>query len=395
MGKIAYFDCFSGAAGDMLLGSLLDAGLSLQALQDYIDKLNLPDVKLRLQPVNKSGIAAKHFGVTFPKQHQHRNLATITGIINAADLPKAVTDNACRIFTRLADAEARVHGIDVQQVHFHEVGAVDAIVDIVGFCVALHELGIERIHSSPLVLGRGSAPCEHGQLPVPAPATIELARGVPVAGGEEQGELTTPTGAAILTTLADGFGPIPPMTVESVGYGAGTRDGKALPNVLRVLIGYPSAAADADADAVSVLETQIDDMPGEQIAYLCERLLGEGALDVVQMPIYMKKARPGVLVQVLCRLGDEDRLIRTLFEHSSTFGVRRHMAVRSKLTRRWQTVQTPYGAIRVKLGFLAGTLRQVAPEYDDCQKAAAEHAVPLARVFEQARQQVLEELDKK
>ena len=395
MSRIAYFDCFSGASGDMLLGSLLDAELELDFLQQQIAKLGLSEVQLLSQKATCSAISAKQFTVQHQAQHQQRNLDAITELINAANLPETVVQNACKIFSRLAEAEARVHGIDIQKVHFHEVGAVDSIIDIVGFCIALHKLDIQTLYCSPLALGSGTITCQHGQLPAPAPATVELLKNIPVITGQNApGELTTPTAAAILSTLAKSFGPMPGMVIRSLGYGAGTRPGRKVPNMVRVLIGSDLAASDQEADVVAVLETQIDDMTGQQLAHLCQILLADGALDVVQIPIYMKKGRPGVLLQTLARTEDIGKLENILFEHSSTFGIRSKLLSRSKLERRWITVKTQWGPVKVKLGYRSGKLIRIAPEYEDCRAAATKGDVTLMDLIDQAKHLAANQLEK-
>jgi len=387
MSRLAYFDCFSGASGDMLLGSLLGAGLQLPALQAQIDKLALGSVNLQAKKTMRAGIAATQFSVAWDQQQEHRNLGAIVDLISRACLPQEVVNNACRIFTRLARAEARVHGIDVRQVHFHEVGAVDSIIDIVGFSVGLQQLGIERLHCSPLALGGGTVQCQHGQLPVPAPATLELVKGFPVTAGGQERELTTPTAAAILTTLAQGFGDMPTMVPRDTGYGAGSDQVEGIPNVVRVTIGEGGPCGEAfESDAITVLETQMDDMAGQQLSLLCTLLLAEGALDVVQVPIYMKKGRAGVLVQVLAGHGDVDKLLDMLFRHSSTFGVRQYLATRRKLRPEFVTVKTRWGSVKVKVGYRGSEVIRVAPEYEDCREIAETEGIALCDIIDRARQ---------
>jgi len=384
--RCAYFDCFSGVAGDMLLGALVDAGLPVEVLRDLARRLDLPGVTISAQKVQRHGLAATHVQVSLAAgpARQHRHLPQILARIDAADLPPAVAAQARRVFERLADAEAAVHGIAPEKVHFHEVGADDALIDIVGTCVGLAELGVAEVRCGPIPPGSGTISCEHGLLPVPAPATALLLRGAPLAECDEPGELTTPTGAALLTTLAAGYGPPPAVRLEAVGCGAGARVGRTRPNVLRVLIGSRAAPDDAEHDTVVVLETQVDDATGQTVAYACERLLAAGALDVFVVPMIMKKGRPGQLLTVLCEEGRAAAVEGVLLEETPTFGVRRHVCTRRKLARHAETVATPFGPIRVKVGRQAGAVVQAGPEYDECAAAAREHGVPLRVVQEAA-----------
>jgi hypothetical protein len=386
--RCGYFDCFSGAAGDMILAALLHAGLSLDALREIVARLRLPGVELHAQRVSRGGLAATHVSVQVGDEacRHHRHLPDIEQIIAQAGFSPAVTARALRVFTRLAEAEATVHGIPVEQVHFHEVGAADAIVDIVGACAGIEALGLAQIICSPIATGSGTVQCAHGVLPVPAPATAELLRGVPLAACDEPAELTTPTGAAILTTLADSFGPLPTMRIASIGYGAGTRQNCSRPNVLRLLIGELTPPNPHEEDRVTVLETQMDDAPGQTLAFAAQRLLQAGALDVYLVPIVMKKGRPGQLVTVLCRPEDVAALEDVLFAETTTLGVRQYECLRHKLAREHDSVTTRFGVIRVKVGRRAGQVCQVRPEYEDCASAACESGVPLRAVQEAALQ---------
>lgn len=296
---IAYFDCFSGASGDMILGALIDAGADLAAIRRQLAGLGIEGCSVQSSRITKQSLAATQ--VTVPGDTgdslPHRSFGTIRGIIENARLSARVKEQAVAVFRRLAEAEARVHDCPVEQVHFHEVGAVDALADIIGTAIALEDLAVERTVCSPVPTGSGTVTCAHGVLPVPAPATAELLKGVPLALCDEVGELTTPTGAAILTTVADSFGPLPAMTIGSIGYGAGRREGRSRPNVLRVILGEPVTTS--PADGITVLEANIDDATPEVVGYCTERLLEAGALDVYCVPIYMKKYAPGVLLTVL------------------------------------------------------------------------------------------------
>lgn len=384
--RCGYFDCFGGVAGDMVLGALVDAGLSFDVLRDVIARLRLPDVALDVTRVRRGALAATQVRVLVgpAARHGHRHLPDILDLIAAAELPAAAADRATRIFHRLAEAEARVHGIPVEKVHFHEVGAADAIVDIVGACVGLETLGLERITCSPLPPGSGSVRCEHGILPVPAPATLELLRGVPLATCDATGEMTTPTGAALMTTLAAEFGQLPPLRVDAIGYGAGTRDTPERPNVLRLLVGELAADEHAEADSVVVLEANMDDATGQAVAYAVGRLLEAGALDAYSVPITMKKGRPGLLVTVLARPGDVPALEALLFAETTTLGIRRHLCQRHCLAREHVTVTTPFGPIRVKIGRRAGQVARAWPEYEDCAAAARAAGQSLRAVQEAA-----------
>lgn len=378
--SIAYFDCFCGAGGDMIVASLIDAGASADVLREGLGSLGLGGYALSIESVNKQGFAATRFHVELKEhaQQPHRHLKQVVEILENSGLPGSAKTRATRIFERLAQAEAKVHGTTVEKVHFHEVGAVDAIVDVVGAMLAMDQFGVERLICSPIPTGSGTITCDHGVMPIPAPATAELLKGVPIAACDEPGELVTPTGAAILTTLASEFGPLPAMTVDSIGYGAGTREGRMRPNVLRVLIGQ--ATRDGDTDEIAVLETNLDDSSPEVVGHCLERLLTEGALDVYAVPIHMKKSRTGVVLTVLCEPGRVEAMQRLLFAETTTFGVRRHNVARVKMRRRHVTVNTPFGDIRMKVGEREGVVT-ASPEFGDCQAAARKHDVPLREVI--------------
>jgi len=397
--NIAYFDGFSCAAGDMIVGAALDAGAPEDHLRSQLAKLNLSEIELRIEKVVKKGISATSF---VPEQvhhhghehghehhheaghhHHHRNLPAIIDIINSASLGEKATEQAISTFKRLARAEAKVHGTSEDEVHFHEVGAADAIMDIVGASVAMESLGIEKVYCSALAVGGGTAECAHGVIPVPAPATVELIKGIPLRPHEAQVEMLTPTGAAILTTVASGFGPMPSMQISSVGYGAGQRDHPKTANVLRLLVGRD--AEQATADEVVVLEANLDDATGELIGHLGERLMQAGALDVYCVPIMMKKNRPATLISAICTPADVADLERTLFIESTTLGIRRTTCQRSVLPREHQTVETAYGPIRMKIASLDGKPITCSPEFEDCRNAAAQHDVSLKQVIDAAK----------
>lgn len=394
---IAYFDCFGGASGDMIVGALLDAGVRLEDLRAELKKLGLPGYSLDVEQVQRGALAGLKFHVHVEEHHEHehgegrhhhhgRNLPDILHLLDHGKLAERADRRARLIFRRLAEAEAQVHNMPVEQVHFHEVGAVDSIVDIVGACVAMELLGVETISCSPIPLGCGTVNTAHGVLPVPAPATALLMRGHPVAASDFPKELCTPTAAAILTTLAESFGPLPAMQLGGVGYGAGGRDDPGRINMLRVFIGQPEQSADASGQADTVVEMgcNLDNATGEILGATVALLLEAGALDAWTTPIYMKKSRPAVQLSVLCRPGDEEKLEAILFEQTPTLGVRRHACRRSKLSRRSVTVETPYGPVRVKVSGRDGRDCTVAPEFDDCFQAAQAHHVPVRQVMAEA-----------
>lgn len=374
---IGYFDCFSGAAGDMILSAMLSAGLPEAHLRSHLEKLNVSGYELQINHIKKQGFAAVKVDVHINEKPAHRHLHHITRIIDDSSLLDSIKTRSKQIFTRLAEAEAKVHGTTIEKVHFHEVGAIDAIVDVVGACIGVEALGLTRIVCSPIPTGSGTVKCDHGLMPVPAPATAELLRGIPIAECAEQGELLTPTGAAILGTLADSFGPLPPMKIDRIGYGAGTRDGKTRPNILRLLIGTAAKSAPLLEDEVVVLETNLDDATGQQIGRAVDALFAAGALDVFTLPIQMKKNRPGVLLSVITEPATADACEAAMFAHTPTFGVRRQTWSRRKLDRRIERVSTPFGEIRVKLGLRGAVICIVAPEYDDCAAAAEKHGASL------------------
>jgi len=393
--RIGYFDCFSGVAGDMILAAVIDAGCPLEYLQEVVGRLRLPEVAITAEKVRRGGMAATYVRVAVgpAAKTQHRHLPQILEIIGAAGLPTEVAERAIRVFRRLAEAEAAVHGIAVERVHFHEVGAADALVDVVGACAGIAQLGLKRIMCSPIPTGSGTVQCEHGMLPVPAPATANLLRGVPLAACDEPGELTTPTGAAIVTTLAGDFGPLPAMRMRQVGYGAGTREGQTRPNLLRLIVGEIEASASEAQDRVVVLECQLDDCDGQRTAYCCEALLAAGAVDAYVTPIIMKKGRPGQLLTVLARPSDVAALEGVLFAETTTLGVRRYDAVRSKLVRELTSVATAFGPVRVKVARRGGSAVRVQPEYEDCAAAAQQHGVTLQEVQDAARRAWREALE--
>jgi len=441
--RIAYLDCFSGISGDMFLGALVDAGVSPKLLQDTVAALDI-GARLEISRVLRGGISATKVDVyangekdlprevfwerqghdhadshehhhhdheetvwgrgsapprtghsPVPTQHRHehgRSLTEIRQIIEKAAIGSTAKAIAIRIFEALGEAEAEIHGTSVEQVHFHEVGVVDAMVDIVCAAVGAESLAVEEWVCSPLNVGGGTVKCAHGTLPVPAPATLTLLRDAPVYSSGPQVELVTPTGAAIVKTLSRRFASFPAMKIEKAGYGAGTRDFPEHPNLLRLTIGEampadgastsPSASPSTLNDRITVLEANLDDLSPQVLAYAMERLLAEGALDVFSVPVQMKKSRPGALLTVLAKMEDANRLTRLIFAETTTLGVRRREEQRQTLSRRWETVDTTWGPVRIKIANMNGTVSNYAPEYEDCRTLAEAQHVPLRTVMQ-------------
>ena len=383
--KLAYFDCFSGISGDMTLGALLDGGCDLETLREGLRGLQVPGWELSAEKVWKNGMAATYARVKTEDQQKHRSLSAILEILKNSQLAPAVRDRASAIFQKLGEAEARVHDVAIEKIHFHEVGAVDAIVDIVGTCIGFHALGIEKFACSPLNVGGGTAKMAHGVLPVPAPATANLLQGKPTYSNGVQRELVTPTGAAIVATLCESFGPQPAMSVSAIGYGAGTADLEGQPNVLRIMVGEAvEKTAPGYDQEITVIEANLDDMNPQIYGYFQEKALAAGALDVFTTPVQMKKNRPGTLLTVLCQPADVQALMLLIFAETTTFGVRTYSAQRRVLPREFVSVATKFGDVRVKLSRVNGRILHVAPEYDDCRKLAEEKNVPLQRVINEA-----------
>jgi uncharacterized protein (TIGR00299 family) protein len=429
---IAYLDCFSGISGDMFLGALVDAGVSPKLLEDTVAALDI-GARLEISRVMRGGISATKVNVhtgsdkdlpheVVPKQHVHehdhahehthehahdhdhqdksistqhnrehaRGLTEIRAIINKAVISKTVKATAISIFEALGEAEAEIHNVPIERIHFHEVGAVDAMVDIVCAAVGAESLAVEEWVCSPLNVGGGTVKCAHGTLPVPAPATLKLLRDAPVFSSGPQVELVTPTGAAIVKTLCTRFASFPAMKIDRAGYGAGSKEFPDYPNLLRLTIGEADATArankspDASPDEISVLETNLDDLSPQVLAYAMERLLTEGALDVFSVPVQMKKGRPGALLTVLAKMEDADRLTKLIFTETTTLGVRRRKEQRQTLVRRWESVNTTWGPVRIKIASLNGSVSNYAPEYEDCRALAEAQRVPLKQVMEEA-----------
>lgn len=437
--RIAYLDCFSGISGDMFLGALVDSGVPAKLLEDTVAALNI-GARLEISRVSRNGIGATKVDVfvlgekDLPREvfwelkqahehshphdhghgeHQHdhppahqghshehgpehdlkhehghgRGLQQIRQIIGKAPLSQTAKQLAIAIFEALGQAEAKIHNTTVEAVHFHEVGAVDAMVDIVCAAVGSEALRVDQWVCSPLNVGSGTVQCAHGTLPVPAPATLELLQGAPVFSSGPQVELVTPTGAAIVKVLVSRFGPLPQIQIESAGYGAGTRDFPGHPNVLRLTVGESGPAT--DAETITVLEANLDDLSPQVFGYVMERLLEEGALDAFATPVQMKKSRPATLLTVLCNPADAERFTKLIFAETTTLGVRRREEQRQVLNRRWVTVVTPWGDVRMKLAGRNGDISNYAPEYEDCRRIAAQHRVPLKQVMQQAVQAYL------
>lgn len=434
--RIAYLECFSGISGDMFLGALMDAGVSPQVLEETVSALGV-GAKLEISRVMRSGISAtkvdvyvdgekdmpreeywakqdvalapsahaehehhahahehdhrhEHSPVGAHRSHAHeythRGLSEIRKIISAAPISEPAKKSATAIFEALGAAEAKIHNVPMENVHFHEVGAVDAMVDIVCAAVGSEALGVDEIVCSPLNVGGGTVKCAHGTFPVPAPATVELLKGAPVYSSGVQAELVTPTGAAIVKTLARRFAAFPEMKIEKLGYGAGSREFAEYPNVLRLVIGEGAAQAEMKtrSETITILEANLDDLNPQVFGYVLDRLLEEGALDAFGMPVQMKKNRPGTLLSVMCKPEDAGKLTRLIFTETTTLGVRRRDEVRQTLARRWENVRTQWGQVRIKIASMNGTITNYAPEYEDCRRIAGEHHVPLKAVMQEA-----------
>jgi uncharacterized protein (TIGR00299 family) protein len=368
----------------MTLSALVDAGVDLEQIQAGIDSLGLPDCRLVANEVKRKGFRATHIAVEHPPEHAHRHLHHITAMIDKSRLTDRQKELARRIFTRLGEAEAKVHGTTIEKVHFHEVGAVDSIADIVGAAIGWDLLGAERLLASPIPTGHGFVTIAHGRCSIPAPATAELLAGIPLAASNVEAELTTPTGAAIAATLVQSFGPVPPMRIERIGCGAGTRELAEQPNILRLMVGMATDES-AALEQIWVVETNLDDASGELIGFCTSRLWEAGALDVYTTAIQMKKNRPGVALSVLCNAADIERIEAVLFCETTTLGVRRWPASRRKLDRRRHEVTTPWGPIDGVLAILPGHPPSFSPEYETCRRVAEERNVPLRFIIEAAQ----------
>ena len=389
MGRILYLDCFSGASGDMVIGALLDAGLPFERLEAALGSLALGgECAVSAEPVTRSGVGATKFTVTETARagagHPHRHLSGILELVDRSALAAASRARAARLFRRLAETEAAIHRMPVEKVHLHEVGALDSIIDVVGGVFALEWFGAERVVASAVNVGSGTVPCAHGTMPVPAPATAALMAGAPVYAGPPAGELLTPTGALLVSEFAGEYGPLPPMRIERIGYGAGSRDPRGHPNVLRVLVG--EEAGGGGGERVVAVECEIDDMNPQIFGVLMERLQDAGALDVFYTPVQMKKNRPGTHVTVLAPPARREAVCAALFRETSTIGLRYREATREVLEREMVPVSTGYGEVRCKVARRGAAVVNVAPEFDDCARAAREHRVSVKEVHAAAVQ---------
>lgn len=383
--KTLYLDCPMGISGDMFLAALIDLGVAPKMILRELKKLPVDKIDVEIKKAARHSITGTTFKVKLAEAHHHRTFRDIKKIIGESNLAPKVKSLSTAIFKVIAEAEGKIHGIKADEVHFHEIGAMDSIIDIVGAAVAVDSLKVKKVVSSPIALGTGWARTMHGTIPIPAPATLEILKGVPTAASTAPFELTTPTGAAIVKTLASSFGPMPPMTIEAAGYGAGKKDFKESANLLRAVIGSSSEGAEG-AERLILLETNIDDMSPQVAGYLMERLLSEGALDAFYTPVQMKKGRPGVLLTVLTGSENKDSLLEVIFAESTTIGVRETAVLRHCLERKEAKVKTPYGVVRVKLALRAGRAVNVQPEYEDCRTAAQKKGVALKLVMDAARE---------
>jgi uncharacterized protein (TIGR00299 family) protein len=384
--RVAHFDCFSGISGDMVLGAVIDAGVPADAIRAAIDSLGLP-IKLEVEKVKRCGFAATKVNVEAEDQEEYRFLPDVEAILAKGAITAKQRELAMTIFRKVAVAESTVHGMPLERVHFHEVGALDSIADIVGAAVGLDLLSVEKFTSTPVPTGSGTVKCAHGIMPVPTPGTAELLKGAPLAPSVIKTELTTPTGAAILTTVVSEYTATPAMTIERIGHGSGMKDFIEQPNILRLMLGTANGQRElaGESDMVVVLETNLDDITPEVVGFTIERLFAAGAFDVFAVPIQMKKNRPGVLLSVICDEEKAKELEAILFRETGTFGIRRTRAARSKLQREAVSVQTPWGLVKAKRGWGADGFEVLTPEYEDCARVAREHNVPLRDVYAAAK----------
>ncbi len=378
--RTLFFDCFAGASGDMILGALVGVGVEPRLLKEQLSLLDVPGYEVSFETVDRSGISATRAVVRTEEERAHRHLSHILKIIRDSRLSDSVKERATQIFTRLAEAEAKIHNVPVERIHFHEVGALDAIVDVVGACVGFELLGVERFVCSELHVGSGTVEMAHGRFPVPPPAVAELLKDAPVYSTDIKGELVTPTGAAVISTVCREFGPLPLMKIERTGYGAGGREYENFPNVLRLMLGESEGAASSTDERLVVVETNIDDMSPQVYGHLMEEALRLGALDCYLAPVQMKKNRPGTLVSILCRPALRDVMCQLLLAETTTLGVRFYEVWRRALARETVKVETAFGAISVKVARLDGKVIKGMPEYEECRAAAERAGVPLLEV---------------
>ncbi|VAX39204.1 hypothetical protein MNBD_PLANCTO02-1859 [hydrothermal vent metagenome] len=381
--KIAYFDCACGISGDMTLAALIDSGADVDCIRKGIDSLNLPDVELQVDVILKGCFRATQIKVHHPEQHAHRHLRDIFQLIDAASaITQSQKELSKRLFQAVAEAEASVHGTTLEKVHFHEVGAIDSIVDIVGVAIAFDLLKIDKVVCSKIPTGRGEIRIDHGVCTIPAPGTAELLKGIPLVDVPIEAELTTPTGAAFVKVLVDQFAPLPAMTIASVGYGAGTYDFPDRANLLRIFLGETDSQG--ETDSVVMLETNLDDVSGEVIGFTKQKLFDAGALDVYTTPIQMKKDRPGVILSLICHPADADQMESILFQETNTFGIRKRTIERSIRSRQSHTVQTDWGTVTGKMGWRQGEATIFVPEFESCAQLAKEHQTTLHEIYRAA-----------
>jgi uncharacterized protein (TIGR00299 family) protein len=392
--RTLYFDCAAGASGDMILGALVGAGADPQQLIDQLKLLGVENYQVSFSQVDRCNLSATRATVETGPEHSHRHLTDLLKIIDDSQLNTSVKDRASRVFSLLAEAESEVHNVPVERIHFHEVGALDAIIDIVGACIGFELLGIDRFVCSPLHVGSGTVEIAHGRFPVPPPAVLSLLRGAPIYSTDVKGELVTPTGAAIIKAVVQEFGPLPPMLVSSVGYGAGSREYNDFPNALRVVIGETSDRPVEDVERLVIVETNIDDMSPQVFGYVMDKAFELGALDCYFTPVQMKKNRPGTLVSILCKPAQRTALCEMLLVETTTLGVRSYEVERVALQRAIVTVETSYGAIDIKEASIDGRLLRAMPEYEQCRKAAQEAGVTLREVEQSALKAHAESLDR-
>lgn len=390
--RAAYFNCFSGISGDMVLAALVDLGWPIKELERELNKLDLFNYQIEAEKVAKQGIISTQIKIRIKEGKKERTLKDILSILDRSKLEEKIKERSQAIFIRLASVEAKIHGKNMQEVHFHELGGLDTIIDVVGAVAGMKYLGIEKVYSSSLPLGKGFVKCSHGTLPVPAPATLELLKGVPVYGSNIEAELVTPTGAAIISTLAEDFGQLPPMKIDNIGYGAGQRD-LPIPNLLRVSLGMLKDVY--EEDVVSLIQTNIDDMNPEFYEHIIDRLFDGGALDVFLTPIQMKKTRPATMLSVITDEEKMERVVELIFDETTTLGVRISRIKRRKLSREKRKIPTKYGKIEVKIGKLNGMVKNISPSNEECRKIAARLNIPLKKVYQEVKQTAFDLLIKK
>ena len=380
--KIAYFDCFSGISGDMILGSLIDLGLDIEYLKNEFKKINISGYEINAEKIKKRDISCIKVNITVKDKQKHRSLKEINALIDKSELNPEVKKKSKDIFLKLAKAESKVHNIDIDKIHFHEIGAIDSILDIIGAVIGLDKLNLKKIYCSTIPVGRGFVKSAHGKLPIPAPATSELLKGIPTYSTKVEGELVTPTGAAIISSLTENFGEMPLMKIEKIGYGAGKSDFDH-PNLLRIFVG--ESLEKYDTDTVNVIELNIDDMNPEHYEVVFEKLLKNGALDVYLTNIQMKKNRPGIKLSIISPLEITNELTDIIFNETTTFGLRIYKTNRKKLFVEKVKVETKYGEITIKIGKTKDEIKLISPEYEDCKKLAQENNVSLKEIYELAK----------